>query len=162
MMPGQAGPDPSGEASVSPDESSVPPDEDSVSEAVTRSNATPAGAGGSSRRLLGAAAVIALGNVLSRGLGLVRDQVIGDVGAAQEDDTVRREPVVTTPRRKPEEPRRHDEVDASNPNRTRPPVEPVETGLRPDDACVGRAAQETTGSRTSTAERSCVCVYWKL
>src|ERR1700704_1783337 len=37
---------------------------------------------GTRRRLVGAAAIIGLGNVLSRGLGLVRDQVIASVFGA--------------------------------------------------------------------------------
>jgi hypothetical protein len=96
---------------------------------------------------------------------LVRDEVVREISAAEEDQAVRREPVVTTPGRQAEEPWRDDDPDALDSNGTGPPVEMVEPLLRADEPWVGGAgsgAQAMIGSSTSTAERSCACVYWKL
>jgi hypothetical protein len=67
---------------------------------------------------------------------LVGDQVLRDVGTAEEDHAVRREAVVALPGREAEEPRRDDELDAVDTNGPRPPVETVEASLRPDEARV--------------------------
>ena len=89
---------------------------------------------------------------------LVRDEPLGDVPATEEDHEVRREPVEATPRAKSEEPRRDDDPDVPDPDGPRPPVEPVEARLRAREARIGGA--QAIGSSTSTAERSCACVYW--
>src|SRR6187455_3417639 len=64
---------------------------------------------------------------------LVRDQAVVDVGAAEEDHEVRREPVEAAPGAETEEPRRDDDPDVLDPHRARPPVEPVEALLCPDE-----------------------------
>jgi hypothetical protein len=89
---------------------------------------------------------------------LVRDEVVRDIGAAQEDHEVRREAVESAPGREPEEPRRDDDPDPPDADGAGPPVEPVEARFRADEWCV--ATYATIGSRTRTAERSCACVYW--
>jgi hypothetical protein len=85
---------------------------------------------------------------------LVRDQPFGDVAATQEDDEVGREPVEAAPRPEAEQPRRDDDPDVLDPDRARPPVEPVEALLGSNEARVGNAVTQAMGSRTRTAERS--------
>ena len=85
---------------------------------------------------------------------LVRDEVVGDVGAPEEDDAVRREAGVGAPGREPEQPRRDDDANARDANGPRPPVEPVEAGLRPDQPGIRSAQGVVTGSRSMIAPPS--------
>ena len=91
---------------------------------------------------------------------LVRDESVGHVPAPEEDDEVGREPVEAAPRPEAEQPRRDDDPDVPDPDRARPPVEPVEAPLGSNEARVGNAVIQAMGSRTRTAERSCAWVYW--
>ena len=94
---------------------------------------------------------------------LVGDEVVGDVAGPQEDDAVERVAVEaaratavgrTTARRQSRT--------LLDPDRCRPPVEPVEARLGGDEPGVrsyGVSRQDDRGRRTSTAPPSCACWY---
>jgi hypothetical protein len=86
---------------------------------------------------------------------LVGHEVVGDVGATQEDHTLGGEAVVALPGRQPEEPRGHDQPDTLDADGPRPPIESVEPRLGASQPGVGGfQGAVVTGSRSKIAPPS--------